>query len=66
MQDPPHPDRGCDKQQACNHEVGDLDPSQVSEAQQAEWVTSGVKPSAGECLDEGNQDEERAGDNAAG
>jgi len=33
MQYPPHPDRGRDEQQAGDHEVGDLDPSQLAEAE---------------------------------
>lgn len=61
-----HPDRGGDEQQAGNHEVADLDPAQAAEAQQAQRVTCGVEPVAGQHLEQAHDDEQRAGGNAAG
>ena len=57
MQHPPYPDREHEGKDTPGHEVGDLDPAQIAEAQQAEWVASKVEPGAGEHLDHDHNDE---------
>jgi len=46
----PHSDRAGGEEQTDDHEVGDLDPSEVAQAQQAERVTFQVEAVAGEGL----------------
>jgi hypothetical protein len=54
-----HPDGERQRQKACNDEVGDLNPAQVAEAQQAEWVTAKIEALAGGYLKASHEYEER-------
>jgi len=65
VQDPPHPDCAGQKQCAGEHEVGDLDPSHVADAQQAERVAGRVEALPGRHLSPDDHGEQRACDAAA-
>jgi hypothetical protein len=61
----PQADGARQVQRPGHDEVGDLDPAQVAEAQQAERVVAEIETIAGECLDQDDRDEQRAGDDSA-
>jgi len=56
---PPHPSRKGNGQDAGNQEVGNLNPSQVAVAEQAERLAADIEAIAGERLDETHDHVER-------
>jgi hypothetical protein len=64
MQHVSQPDREPDRQQAADHEVRDLDPAPVAQAQQAERMPAEIEPVAEQHLKEGDGHIQRAGDHA--
>jgi hypothetical protein len=65
-QRPPQADGAGHIEPAGHDEVGDLDPAQLPQAQQADRVAAEVEPVAGERLDQGHHQEQRAGHDPAG
>ena len=66
VQRPPQPDGERAAEQAAHDEVGDLYPSQWSQAEQADRVPAEVEPVTGERLYSDRDDEYRTGGNPAG
>ena len=62
---PADPDRGCDRHQARDDEVGDLDPAEPAVGQQAQVVARQVEPLAGQSLDQADSDIDGSGEYAA-
>jgi hypothetical protein len=61
----PHPHRASEEQQAADDEVRDLNPAEVTEREQAQWVPGEVEPLPGKHLPGSDNQIERSGGDTA-